>query len=226
MISHSWFLIICFPPILQEAYIRARDDPFFDGMRRGEATIVRKGSAIDSQGNLAKRNSYRSASDVGNRGSRNVIDNITEEAFDSPKNSPLDIVLEPIGRSSSGRWSKTASPLLVTQSDLNMNIHDMNETLIVSSPDSTEGTELVERLETSYHVRKRQTDISSAPLPPSAALFYQGSSMLMEVSESSASVNKLNMYLKARRDDVNCGVPGRFLHAVIGPDGAGYSNIC
>lgn len=212
------------PPILQEAYLRARDDPFFDGMRRGEATISRKGSAIDFQGNLAKKNSYRSTSDIGNRGSRNLVDNITEDSSDSPKNSPLDIVLEPIGRSSSGRWSKTASPLLVTQSDMNMNTQDLNETLTVSSPDSMEGKELVE---TSYHVRKRQTDISSVPLPPSAALFYQGPSMLMEISESSPSVNKLNTYLKARRGDVNCGVPGRFLHAVIGPDGAGNSNyIC
>lgn len=215
------------PPILQETYLRARDDPFFDGMRRGEATISRKGSAIDFQVNSAKKNSYRSASDIGNRGSRNIVDNITEDASDSPKNLPLDIVLEPIGRSSSGRWSQTASPLLVTQSDLNMNIQedqDLNETLTVSSPDSTEGKELVETL---YHVRKRQTDISGVPLPPSAALFYQGPSMLMEVSELSPSVNKLNTYLKARRGDVNCGVPGRFLHAVIGPDGAGNFNyIC
>ncbi|EYU19083.1 hypothetical protein ABFS82_13G184500 [Erythranthe guttata] len=40
----------------------------------------------------------------------------------------------------------------------------------------------------------------------------------MEVIESCESVYKLNKYLKARRDDVNAGVPGKFLHAVIGPD--------
>ncbi|XP_073129308.1 uncharacterized protein [Henckelia pumila] len=35
-------------------------------------------------------------------------------------------------------------------------------------------------------------------------------------SISCQSVHKLNLYLKARRSDVNAGVPGRFLHAVLG----------
>lgn len=214
-------------PILQEGYLRTRDDPFFEGMRRGEAATVKKGSAIDFQGNLSRKNSYRSASDIGDRGSRNIIGTITEEASDSPKNSPLDIVLEPIGRSSSGRWSKTSSPLVVSRSDLDIDFNDSNEPLTVS-PDSGEGKELAIQVaspkplvETPYHATKRQIDISSVPLPPSAALFYQGPSQQIKITESCASVYKLNKYLKASRDDVNAGVPGRFLHAVIGPNVAG-----
>ncbi|KAH6823849.1 hypothetical protein C2S53_013104 [Perilla frutescens var. hirtella] len=220
------------PPTLQQAYHRTRDDPFFDGMRRGEAAIVKKGSAIDFQGNLARKNNYRSVSDIGDRGSKNIINTVTEGASDRPKNSPLDIVLEPIGRSSSGRWSKTSSPLVVIRSDLNVNFHDLDEPLTVSSPDSKEGKELAIQIgsnrpsvEKSYHVSERQTDISNVPLPPSAALFYQGPLQQMKITESCPSVYKLNKFLKARRDDVNAGVPGRFLHAVIGPDVADVGSV-
>ncbi|XP_057812207.1 uncharacterized protein LOC131026358 [Salvia miltiorrhiza] len=216
----------------REAYLRGRDDPFFHGMRRGEAAMARKGSAIDFQGNLARKISYRSASDVGDRKSRDIVDAMNEDTSDSPKNSPLDIVLEPVGRSSSGRWSKTSSPLVVTLSDLNVNIRDLNEPLRVSSPDSTEGKELAIQVgstrslvETSYQLRKRQTDISNVPLLPSAALFYQGPSQLMQDTESCASVYKLNAYLKAKRDGINAGVPGNFLHAVIGPDVADVGSV-
>ncbi|KAG6393880.1 hypothetical protein SASPL_144454 [Salvia splendens] len=174
----------------REAYYRGRDDPFFDGMRRGEAALVRKGSAIDFQGNLATEISYRSASDVGDHKSRNIIDAITEEAYDSPKNSPLDIVLEPIGRTSSGRWSKTSSPLVVARSDANINLDELNEPLAISSPDSTEGKELA-----------------------------------IQVSATSLCIHKLNAYLKAKRDVVNAGVPGMFLHAVIRPDGADVGSV-
>ncbi|KAG6392129.1 hypothetical protein SASPL_146339 [Salvia splendens] len=216
----------------REAYYRGRDDPFFHGMRRGEAALVRKGSAIDFQGNLVSKISYRSASDVGDHKSRNIIDAITEEAYDSPKNSPLDIVLEPIGRTPSGRWSKTSSPLVVTRSDANINLDELNEPLAISSPDSAEGKELAIQVsstrplvETSYQVTKWQTDISNVPLPPSAALFYQGPSLLRGVTVPCASIHKLNAYLKAKRDVVNAGVPGMFLHAVTGPDGADVGSV-
>lgn len=221
-----------FPPTLQEVYVRTRDDPFFDGMRRGEVALMKKGSAVDLQGKLARKDSYGSASDIGDQGSRNISITVTEEASHSPKNSPSDIVLEPVGRTLSGRWSKTSSPLVVIQSDLNINFHDLNEPSTVSSHSGERKEELATQggftrpaIQTSYHVSKRQTDISNVPLPPSAALFYNGPSQQMEVTESCESVYKLNMYLKATRDDVNAGVPGRFLHAVIGPDVAGNREI-
>ncbi|KAL7131212.1 hypothetical protein ABFS83_13G183500 [Erythranthe nasuta] len=187
----------------QERYVRTRDDPFFNGIRRGEAAAVNKGSGLDFQGKLGTTKSInRSASDIVNRK--------TEDITYSPKNSPSDIVLEPIGRSLSGRWSKTSSPLRV--------IHNFEETLAAYiSPDASEAKEEV-NFKSSYNVSKRQNDISGVHLPPSAALFYSGTSPKMEVIESCESVYKLNKYLKARRDDVNAGVPGKFLHAVMGPD--------
>ncbi|KAL2484176.1 Uncharacterized protein Fot_45620 [Forsythia ovata] len=43
------------PSINQEKYIRARDNPFFDGMRRGEAAVLtRVGSLTSKKNYLAK----------------------------------------------------------------------------------------------------------------------------------------------------------------------------
>ncbi|KAK4440285.1 hypothetical protein Salat_0363400 [Sesamum alatum] len=216
----------------QEKYTRTRDDPFFDGMRRGEAAVVNKGSAFDFQGKLARNNIYRSSSDIGDRGSKNISITVTEDVTYSPKNSPSDIVLEPIGRSLSGRWSKTSSPLALLESDLSTSFHDMNEPSTVSAPDASESKEqsttqsgTARPAIQSYNISKRQTDISNVHLPHSAALFYCGSSPQMEVVESCGSVHKLNVYLKDRRADVNAGVPGRFLRAVIGPDVADVGSV-
>ncbi|KAG8385168.1 hypothetical protein BUALT_Bualt03G0013700 [Buddleja alternifolia] len=207
----------------RETYVRNRDNPFFDGMRRGEAPSANKGSNFEFQGKSMRRNIYRSASDIGDRGPRNISITVTEDVTYSPKNSPSDIVLEPIGRSSSGRWSKTSSPLLVPQLGFNIDFHDLNEPSPVFSPNSSETRPAIQK---SYNVSKRQTqDLSNVPLPPSAALFYSGPSPHMEVVESCESVYKLNMYLKVRRDYVNAGVPGRFLHAVIGPEGADVGSV-
>ncbi|KAL8508266.1 hypothetical protein ACS0TY_018740 [Phlomoides rotata] len=214
----------------QELYVRTRDDPFFAGMRRDEIATMKKGSVIGLQEKLARKNKFRSVSDIGTRGSRNISINITEEDTHSPKDSPFDIVLEPIGRSLTGRWSKTSSPLVVVQSDLNTNFQDLNEPSTVCSPDSGEGKEglggfMRPTIHSSHYASTRQTDISDIPLPPSAALFYFGPSQRMEVTQSCEGIYKLNLYLKARRAEVNAGVPGKFLHAVIGPDVADVGSV-
>ncbi|KAK6150174.1 hypothetical protein DH2020_017699 [Rehmannia glutinosa] len=199
---------------ISETYVRTRDDSFFYGMRRGEAAVVKKDSAFDFQEKLEMKNIHRSASDIGDRRSQNNTFTVTEDVTYSPKNSPSDIVLVPIGRSLSGRWSKTSSPLVIP-SDLNINFHDLNEP----------STDFNSEIQRSYSVSKGQTGIPDVPLPPSAALFYNGASPQMEVVESCESVRKLNMYLKARRDYVNSGIPGKFLHAVIGPDVADVGSV-
>lgn len=43
----------------------------------------------------------------------------------------------------------------------------------------------------------------------------------MEIVESCESIYRLNNYLRSRKDDVKAGVPGKFLHAVIGQDISG-----
>lgn len=193
---------------------------------------MNKGSAYDNQGTSVRKNVHRSSSDIGDRGSRKVTVIESEADAYSPEHSFPDIVLEPIGRTSSARWSKTSSPLGVLQSDLDINFNDLNQPPIVSSPDAWEAKEdlsiqcvgSANVIQRSYSVSKRQADMSNVPLPPSAALFYCGPSPQMEVVELCESVVKLNMYLKARKDDVNAGVPGKLLHAVLGPDAIGETN--
>ncbi|KAL9658901.1 hypothetical protein QQ045_018611 [Rhodiola kirilowii] len=77
-------------------------------------------------------------------------------------------------------------------------------------------------LERSYSVNKWEASPSSRQktptLPQSAAMFYIGHSPLFEVVETCKSTVKLNAFLKARRDEVSSGVPGRFLHAVMRED--------
>ncbi|KAK4347441.1 hypothetical protein RND71_033780 [Anisodus tanguticus] len=81
---------------------------------------------------------------------------------------------------------------------------------------------LKQAYERSYSVTMKSRTNSDIPLPPSGALFYCGNSLQMEVLIGSCQgIHRLNMFLKARRDDVSAGVPSRFLHAVIGPDCCG-----
>nr|XP_027088058.1 exopolyphosphatase PRUNE1-like isoform X3 [Coffea arabica] len=170
----------------QETYIRARDNPFFDGMRRGEAEIMDKGSNFNLNEKIAGESIMRTASDVSSRRSRKITKH---------------------------------------QSALKFGVEDVNESQKEHPPKSSQANEVTQTLaltkpmiEQSYSVNKDRTNLSKVPLPPSAALFYNGYSPQMEVVESCQSIYKLNMYLRARKDDVNAGVPGRFLHAVIGPD--------
>ncbi|CAA2982641.1 Hypothetical predicted protein [Olea europaea subsp. europaea] len=215
------------PSINQQAkYIRARDNPFFDGMRRGEAAVLNRGRILDFPEKLSGKTIYRSASDIGDRGSKEINDAISEDVDYSPTHQPSDIVLEPIGRSLSGRWSKTSSPLSVPLSNSEVDYDGVNVSSTISNPnDCNENEESLTLtglarpgIERSYTVSKRGTNLSNVPLPPSAALFYYGNSPHMEVVESCEGVCKLNMYLKAKRDYVTAGIPGRFLHAIIGPD--------
>ncbi|RDX84506.1 Exopolyphosphatase PRUNE1, partial [Mucuna pruriens] len=76
-----------------------------------------------------------------------------------------------------------------------------------------------------YTVTRRKEKLSSVLLPLSAASYYNGVSPEMEIVESCESIDKLNAYLKARKDDVNAGVPGKFLHAVMGSDGADLGTV-
>ncbi|KAJ8627317.1 hypothetical protein MRB53_020624 [Persea americana] len=76
-----------------------------------------------------------------------------------------------------------------------------------------------------YNVSKKNTGLSKIPLPGSAASFYSGTSTQMEVIEKCESIKRLTGYLNARRTDVNAGIPGRFLHAVMGQDASDVGSI-
>lgn len=204
----------------------------FDGMRKRGASGLNRAPLADLQGKATRQDILRSSSDIGDRQPRKILMDISENVTNSPKDSPSDIILEPFGHSSSGRWSKidkTASlPFTSIQSDLSIDFEDK----IQLSP-SPKGNEVSEEgytipiftmpaIERSYSVSKR-SNLSRISLPPSAASFYNGYSPKMEIMELCESVNRLNLYLKARRDDVSAGVPGKFLHAVMGQDVCGNS---
>ncbi|XP_059667486.1 uncharacterized protein LOC132312925 isoform X2 [Cornus florida] len=246
------------PQTHQEPLIRARDDPFFDGMRRGDAAVMDTDTIFDSRGKFSDRNISRSVSDIGDRGPREIAADISEKfAYSPSKGSPSDIILEPYGRRSlSGRWSKfskrSSFPLPSIESDLSIDLEEENalvkepnpsikldlsidfeeENAPVKEPSPTicetdEELTFLARpaIERSYSVNKIRTNLSRILLPPSAASFYNGYSPELEIVEVCKFTNRLNFYLKARREDVNAGVPGRFLHAVIGQDVADAGSV-
>lgn len=203
-------------------------------MRRSNASLVDRTTIVDFQ-EKGSRNISRSASDIGDR-SRNIVTDISDKFLYSPsKDSPADIILEPYGQSSSGRWSKIpkTTPFLSPSIDLSIDFEEEKGLIKESSPTASEATEECRLLtgmarpsiERSYGLNKRVTNLSRIPLPPSAASFYNGYSPQIEIVESCESINRLNLYLKARRDNVNAGVPGKFLHAVIGQDLADVGSV-
>ncbi|CAI9089537.1 OLC1v1024125C1 [Oldenlandia corymbosa var. corymbosa] len=213
----------------QETYVRARDDPYFEGMRRGEAATVIKGRNVTSnvklQGGIG-----RTASDISSRRSRKIIGQLLENPLYNlpPETSAATVADTSYGNAPSARWSKipetSLSPLSDTQSALKFEVKDLNHSHKESSPcrENEERNTLIcftkPALEKSYSINEGRTNLSNVLLPPSAATFYNGHSPLMEVVESCESIYRLNMYLKDKKDDISAGVPGKFLHAVIGPD--------
>ncbi|XP_016559326.2 uncharacterized protein LOC107858995 [Capsicum annuum] len=219
--------------IQKEKYVRARDDPYFDGMRRGETAVINKRSGLDIPRKVTRNDITRSASDVGSRGKKKTSVRLSENDVYNDRRSPNSAskrIHEPLGRSLSVRWSAASelnsSPVGSPRSGLKVDLHDVDESPVQSSPKSSEakgeyhspGGLALTAYERSYSVTKKSRAISDIPLPPSAALFYCGNSLQMEVLGSCQGIQRLNMFLKARRDDVSAGVPSRFLHAVIGPN--------
>lgn len=177
-------------------------------------------------GKTARQKISRSASDIGDRGARKVLADVSENVhFNPSKDSPSDNFVEPFGQSLSGSLSKTDETTLYqianTWSDLSDNkLGDMSGPREYEANEECYPVTTLARpaMERSYSVNKRTLNSPQIPLPPSAASFYNGYSPQMEVVESCESIDRLNLYLKARKEDVSAGVPGRFLHAVMGQD--------
>ncbi|XP_043808085.1 exopolyphosphatase PRUNE1 isoform X2 [Manihot esculenta] len=230
---------------IQEPYIRSRENPYFDGLLRDYNASRNQSSALDFQGNDESRNISRTTSDISDARSKSLLQDISEKSMESPEDSLSDIVLYPIEQSTFGRLSKIAKATSFgfpnIQADLSSESGGTLESMKESSPKASEATEECPSeateechtlstlarpiIEKSYSLNPRKQNLSSIPLPQSAASFYSGFSPLVEVVESCESINRLNLYLKCRRDDVSSGVPGRFLHAVIGQDVSDLGSI-
>lgn len=89
------------------------------------------------------------------------------------------------------------------------------------TPEAGEKHHAITNTEKTYTITRRKEKLSSILLPLSAASYYTGVSPEMEIVESCQTIEKLNAYLKAKKDDVNAGVPGKFLRVVMGSDGVG-----
>ncbi|XP_021691790.2 uncharacterized protein LOC110673086 isoform X2 [Hevea brasiliensis] len=213
---------------LQEPYIRTRENPYFDGLLRDDNASRDQSSTLGFQGNDESRNISRTTSDISDSRSKSFVQDISDKSMESMDDSFSDVVLNPIGQSTFRRLSKIAKATSFgfpnIQADLRLELGDTCKSMEEYSPKASEATEECHILSTlsrpiiekSYSLNQRKQNLLMIPLPQSAAFFYNVLSPLVEIVESSESINRLNLYLKARRDDVSAGVPGRFLHAVIG----------
>ncbi|TKY68042.1 prune-like isoform X2 [Spatholobus suberectus] len=192
-----------------EPYVRTRENPYFDGLRR--------------------------SGDMGETRRKSFVSDTSEEVMElSLENSAVSgFNYESSEHSSSERWLKTSKIAPFIQLDIQSELIEPANPKHLGyghSPRTPEADEkhqaqalqspAITNIEKTYTVTRRKEKPSSILLPLSAASYYIGVSPKMEIVESCESIDKLNAYLTARKDDVNAGVPGKFLHAVMGSDGA------
>lgn len=186
----------------QEPYIRARDDPFFHGMRRSNSTLSGSPHLIDFQENVTNE-----------KIALNIAENTT---YSPPKTSPEDTIMEP-----HDPFEKLSKSSKFSSSPSSNTVADMNSEFEEEVKLEKEFNIATER---SYGVKKKKDDIK-IPLPPSAASFYLGDNPQIEIARSFKVITRLNMYLKDKKDEVNSGIPGKFLHAVLSQDIADIGSV-
>lgn len=184
-------------------------------------------SSFGFHGSVTSRKFSRASSYTGDSESKSIVSDISKDVVS-------DGLVETSGQSLAGKESKlprkASFAFSTVKSDLSVDLDegdDMVDTSLTAH-ETSEGSYTFSgttrsAVERSYSVNRRKSSLSKIPLPQSAASFYIGDSPHMEVLESCESINRLNSYLKASKDEVNAGVPGRFLHAVMGQDLAGNS---
>ncbi|KAG5117982.1 hypothetical protein JHK82_032402 [Glycine max] len=205
-------------PTQKEPYIRTRENPYFDGLLRSDGQIPLK--------------SQLEFTYIGETRPKNFVSDISEEVMElSPENSAVSgLNSKSSEHSSSEKWLKTSKIAPFIQLDIlseliepdNPKHHHLG---YGQSPRTPEQSPAIHNTEKTYTVIRRKEKLSSILLPLSAASYYIGVSPEMEIVESCESIDKLNAFLKARKDDVNAGVPGKFLHAVMGSDGADVGTV-
>ena len=197
---------------MEEPYSRARHNPFFDGLLRLDDQNPSP-PTVDFQEIHGSRNISRTTSDIGNTLTRKG----QVPFFD-------DSVLKPFERAKIG---KTASFAFANvQSAFSFDLRTLNEPAIEANDHKHGRVNGLASLTSgkSFRVNRREENLSTVSLPQSAASFYSGDSPQFEIVASCPSIYRLNLFLKATKDEVNAGVPGKFLHVVMAQDIAG--NAC
>ncbi|XVE91312.1 hypothetical protein DITRI_Ditri20bG0143600 [Diplodiscus trichospermus] len=161
-------------------------------------------------------------SDIGNSRRKNLEMDISGKSMESAlDDSVSDVILQPFSQTSNQSWSNMVKPTASASPNfqLKSSFHLVNPSdSINDSLDHSVPFLMRPAPEKSYTVNKIKTSLTKIPLPQSAASFYNGHSPGMEIVESRESINSLNLFLKSKREEVDAGVPGRFLHTVIGQD--------
>ncbi|KAH7569603.1 hypothetical protein JRO89_XS06G0206800 [Xanthoceras sorbifolium] len=218
--------------VAEEPYIRSRENSYFNGLLRGRDASRNQAPTSVFQSSVINGKTSRSKSEIINTRHKKFDSDISAKDVDSPlEDSVSDILLEPFVRSSPETWSKIAKT--TSLSFPSNQLESKNNSTMESSLCIFEATEKYNILHDlkrptivkSYIIESRKPTLSKISLPQSAASFYSGFSPQMEIVESCESINRLNLYLKARKDDVSLGVPGKFLHAVLGQDVFGVGSI-
>ncbi|KAM1571214.1 hypothetical protein ACFX10_036133 [Malus domestica] len=201
------------PNQVEEPYNRARHNPFFDGLLRLDDQN-RSPPTVDFQAIHGSRNISRTTSDIGNTLTRKG-----QVPFSD------DSVLKPF---EGAKFGKTASFAFANvQSAFSFDLRTLNEPAIEAN-DHKHGR--VNGLASatsgkSFRVNRRKENLSTVSLPQSAASFYSGDSPQFEIVASCPSIYRLNLFLKATKDEVNAGVPEKFLHVVMAEDIADVGSI-
>nr|XP_028958836.1 exopolyphosphatase PRUNE1-like isoform X2 [Malus domestica] len=201
------------PNQVEEPYNRARHNPFFDGLLRLDDQN-RSPPTVDFQAIHGSRNISRTMSDIGNTLTRKG-----QVPFSD------DSVLKPF---EGAKFGKTASFAFANvQSAFSFDLRTLNEPAIEAN-DHKHGR--VNGLASatsgkSFRVNRRKENLSTVSLPQSAASFYSGDSPQFEIVASCPSIYRLNLFLKATKDEVNAGVPEKFLHVVMAEDIADVGSI-
>ncbi|KAI3903543.1 hypothetical protein MKW98_032197 [Papaver atlanticum] len=203
----------------QKLYLRKRENPFFDGIGRSNSGFTDEGGMFDFRGSVSNRSSADisesklSFGDLSDELSEKHTKNLASEIHESGRKS---------GMISAPSFSSFNIPSMSQ-----MNLDDENDLLRESilRPKTADKesfgipTAVKPKVQRTYSMNKIKSDISRIPLPPSAASFYSGNMPpRVEIIESCESIDRLNQYLKDQRDFISVGVPGRFLHVVMGQE--------
>ncbi|KAI3964138.1 hypothetical protein MKW92_028909 [Papaver armeniacum] len=200
----------------QKLYLRKRENPFFDGIGRSNSGFKDEGAMFDFHGSVSNRSSVDisesklSFGDLSDELSEKHTKNLTSEIHELGRKS---------GMISAPSFSSFNIPSM-SQMDLDDENDLLRESILRPNKESFGiPTAVKPKVQRTYSMNKIKSDISKIPLPPSAASFYCGNvPPRVEIVESCESIDRLNQYLKDQRDFISVGVPGRFLHVVMGQE--------
>ncbi|XP_030479260.2 uncharacterized protein LOC115696500 isoform X2 [Cannabis sativa] len=220
------FMHFSFLLYLQETFTRKRENPFYKGLLKQND----QNFTFDFPKSSGNHNVPRSISDIGHGKIENFDFYANETSMESSfEDSMTKSNFEPFNQATlekSKKVSKT-TPIMFTRatSDLEFSFRSLQDSInelhgltLKKYEDHQTLHGSSKPIEKTYLVNKRKEDLSSIQLPQCAASFYNGISPIMEVVEQCETAKRLNLYLRAGKVEVNAGVPGRFLHAVIAQD--------